>query len=165
MRSTGELSRADLDERPGHAGWPEAIPGAQEYGAHRIELAIAPINDESERPEELERIWEDAFLPLQARWYRDFTGEPSWAGFTLEGEGLVMSAVKPGTGGDTVLRCWNARDIAVEGRWVSGLPIARAARVRADESEIEELPIADDRVVPFLVGSRAIVTIAVSPER
>ena len=44
MRSVGELSRADLAERPGHAGWPEAIPGAQEHGIHRIDLAIAPIS-------------------------------------------------------------------------------------------------------------------------
>ena len=99
IRSTGELSRPGLAERPGHAGWPESIPGAQEHGLHRIDLAIAPITSEKERPEQLERSWEDAFLPLQARWYRDFAGEASWGGFTLEGEGLVMSAVKPGSDG------------------------------------------------------------------
>lgn len=163
-RSIGELSRADLAERPGHAGWPEPIPEAQEPGVHRIELAIMPISGETERPEELEAIWEDAFLPLQARWYRDFTGEAPWAGFTLEGRGLVMSAVKPGPDDSIVLRCWNAREVAVEGRWLSAEPIAKATRIRADESEIEVLTPADPCVVPFLAGPRSIVTIAVSRE-
>jgi hypothetical protein len=42
LRSVGELSRAGLPTRPGHAAWPTATPGAQERGRHRLELAIAP---------------------------------------------------------------------------------------------------------------------------
>jgi alpha-mannosidase len=29
VRAVGELSRNDLPERPGHAGWPAPVPGAQ----------------------------------------------------------------------------------------------------------------------------------------
>lgn len=162
VRSTGELSRADLVERPGHAGWPESIPEAQERGVHRIELAVAPSGMETERPEALERMWEDAFLPVQARWYRDFTGESPWTGLTLEGEGLVMSAVKPGRDGGIVLRCWNSGAVAVEGRWISGTPLTRAARLRGDETEVEELALTGDQVVPFAAAPRSIVTIGIT---
>ena len=75
-----------------------------------------------------------------------------------------MSAVKPGGDGTIVFRCWNAREVAVEGRWLSGEPIAGATRLRADESEIEELTLADPCVVPFQAGPRSIVTIAVRRE-
>jgi mannosylglycerate hydrolase len=73
LRSVGELSRANLAERPGHAGWPAATPLAQEPGSHTIELSLAPAGaDEQARPERLERLWEDQFLPLQAAFLRDF---------------------------------------------------------------------------------------------
>ena len=75
LRSVGELSRANLAERPGHAGWPQATPLAQEPGSHTIELSLAPAGaDERSRPERLERLWEDQFLPLQAAFLRDFAG-------------------------------------------------------------------------------------------
>lgn len=75
LRSVGELSRGNLAERPGHAAWPEATPLAQEPGSHAIELSFAPAGaDEQARPERLERLWEDQFLPLQAAFLRDFAG-------------------------------------------------------------------------------------------
>jgi hypothetical protein len=73
LRSVGELSRADLAERPGHAGWPEPTPLAQEPGRHTIALALAPAaEDDLGNPDRLERLWEDAFLPVQAVFLRDF---------------------------------------------------------------------------------------------
>jgi alpha-mannosidase len=161
VRSTGELSRAGLPERPGHAGWPEAVPLAQEHGLHRIELAVAPIAAASvDRPEELERLWEEAFLPIQSRHYRSYAGTNSAAGFTLEGDGLITSAIKPGPEGMIVLRCWNAREVAVEGAWVSGRSPERAVLMRADETVVQDLPI-DQNVVRFRAGPRGIVTIGV----
>jgi alpha-mannosidase len=161
VRSVGELSRADLPERPGHAGWPEAVPLAQERGTHRIDLAIAPVGASSvDRPEELEQWWEDAFLPVQARHYRAFGGRGIAAGFTLEGDGLITSAIKPGADGMIVLRCWNARETTVEGIWVSGMPLDRAVLMRADETILGELPV-DGTTILFRAAPRAIVTIGV----
>jgi alpha-mannosidase len=75
LRSVGELSRANLAERPGHAAGPEATPLAQEPGTHTIELSFAPAGaEEQARPERLERLWEDQFLPLQAAFLRDCAG-------------------------------------------------------------------------------------------
>jgi alpha-mannosidase len=44
VRSVGELSRARLAARPGHAAWPVATPDAQEPGGHTIELALTPLS-------------------------------------------------------------------------------------------------------------------------
>jgi alpha-mannosidase len=165
VRSVGELSRADLAERPGHAGWPEAVPLAQEHGLHRIDLVITPVGGGSvDRPEELERLWEDAFLPVQSRHYRGFTGTDGAPGLTLEGEGLVASAVKPGPDGMIVLRCWNARETTVEGAWVSAVPMERAVLMRADETVVEELPMVQNSV-RFRATPRAMVTIGVRVRR
>ena len=72
IRAVGELSRSDLPERPGHAAWPLATPLAQELGSHRIELALVPLGDAAAAiPENLERLWEAAMLPLQTRFIRD----------------------------------------------------------------------------------------------
>jgi len=61
LRAVGELSRDDLDERPGHAAWPDATPDAQEPGRHTIRLAVAPIQEF----DGLERLWEETCLPVQ----------------------------------------------------------------------------------------------------
>src|SRR5213082_2909830 len=72
LRSVGELSRADLPTRPGHAGWPTATPLAQCPGQCRIDLALAPVSQtELERGDVLPALWEDAFLPLRGFWLRD----------------------------------------------------------------------------------------------
>ncbi len=163
VRAVGELSRPDLPERPGHAGWPEPVPLAQEDGLHRIDLVIAPWNGAGvEHADAMERTWEDAFLPLQARGYRQFAGGTAAGGFTLQGEGLVFSTLKAGEGDAMILRCWNAREEPVSGRWISAVDLKRAARLRADETEVEELPIQDGRTIPFIAGPRAIVTIGAS---
>ena len=165
VRSVGELSRDSLPERPGHAGWPESVPLAQERGPHRIDLVIAPIGGDSiDRPDLLEKLWEQAFLPLQARHYRAFVGVESAEGFALEGEGLVTSAVKPGPEGMIVLRCWNARETAVDGAWVTAWPVQRAVLMRADETIVEEIGLAQD-IIRFRASPRAMVTIGVLVKR
>ena len=79
-------------------------------------------------------------------------------GFTLEGEGLVATAVKPGAEGLLVLRCWNARETAVEGAWVATVPIERAVLMRADETVLEELAV-ENNTARFRAGPRGLVTI------
>jgi mannosylglycerate hydrolase len=154
LRAVGQLSRADLPTRPGHAGWPTPIPLGQCLGADRLEFALAPATaGHLARPERLHALWEDAFLPVAAWWLRDATGLASigdqWAG--LEGAGLVVSALKPATSGEgLVLRCYNAGSGASSGVWRFGAPRAAAVRVRADEREPRPAPLLDGgRVLPF----------------
>lgn len=165
LRAVGRLSAGDLPTRPGHAGWPTATPLAQSPGADRLQLALLPQhhcgpNDGAR----LAESWEDVFLPLRAVWLRQATRlAPPPGTLTLEGAGLVLSAVKPAVSGrGCVLRCYNATQRPTQGRWRLPFTAASAAMVRADEQEPRAVALEDSgRTVRFAAGPRAIVTVAV----
>ncbi|HEU4647524.1 MAG TPA: glycoside hydrolase family 38 C-terminal domain-containing protein, partial [Gemmatimonadales bacterium] len=187
LRATGELSRGDLPTRPGHAGWPQPVPLAQCLGPDALDVALAPLAGQDERrAERLFMLWEDAFLPLRAAWLpatallaeapqaeaarpemphvevsqsAPLQPAPSDA-VELEGDGLVVSAVKPAdVERGIVLRCVNVSDREVQGRWRFGRPRSRAWRVRADERAATEAPLAEGgRVLPFTAAPRAWVS-------
>jgi alpha-mannosidase len=166
LRSVGELSRADLSTRPGHAGWPMAIPGAQCLGRTRIDLALVPVSAaDVDRGDTLPELWEDAFLPLTGLWLRD-AGKLTLApvDITLEGAGLVFSAIKPAqVGSPTVLRCYNATGRKVAGAWRFGDGVKTAHRVRADEREAVALVLEQrGNTVRFVAEPHQIVTILVT---
>ena len=166
LRSVGDLSRDDLPTRPGHAGWPTPTPEAQCLGRSRIDWALAPVSaGDLERGETLPQLWEDAFLPVQGSWLRDagmLTAAP--ADVTLEGTGLVFSAVKPAQAGSpTVLRCYNATGRKAAGAWRFGDGVRNAHRVRADERESVALVLEQrGHVVRFVAEPHEIVTILVT---
>lgn len=166
LRAVGELSRADLWSRPGHAAWPVPTPGAQCLGRQRIELALAPLTAaDVERGDVLPALWEDVFVPPHATWLRDAVAlDAAPVDVTLEGAGLVYSALKPAqSGGSLVLRCYNATDRQAGGAWRFGDAIKTAHRVRADERESVPLVLENrGRIVRFSAGPHEIVTILVS---
>jgi len=166
LRAVGELSRADLPTRPGHAGWPVSTPLAQCPGRSRVELAIAPISQaELERGDALPSLWEDAFLPLRGFWLRDAVElVPTPVDITLEGSGLVLSAVKPAQqGSPLVLRCYNATDRKAAGAWRFGESVKSAHRVRADERESVALVLEGrGKTVRFVAEPHEVVTILVT---
>lgn len=166
LRSVGQLSRADLATRPGHAAWPVATPLAQCRGTSRVELALAPVSQrELDRGDALPALWEDCFLPLRGFWLRDAVElAPVETEIELEGAGLVLSAVKPAQAGSpTVLRCYNATGRAAAGAWRVAAGIRTAHRVRADERE--SVPLALEgrgNRVRFVAEPYEIVTILVT---
>jgi alpha-mannosidase len=164
LRAVGQLSRGDLVTRPGHAGWPTATPEAQCLGPDRLQLAIAPVDARHMHGGSvLPELWEDVFLPPRAVWLRQATPlRLPELELRLEGAGLVLSAVKPSEEGEAiVVRCYNARPEAVDGRWRFGRGLARAVHLRADERAGTELSLdPDGRSVPFRAGPHAMVTIA-----
>ena len=164
LRCVGQLSRADLSTRPGHAGWPTPTPEAQCRGADRLQLAVVPVGAaDLQAGSALPELWEDVFLPPRALWLRQATSlRPPDLDVRLEGDGLVLSAVKPAAAGGLVLRCYNARAESVEGHWRLGWGATRAEVVRADERGSRTLTLADGgRSIPFRAGPRAIVTVLV----
>ncbi|HEX5964164.1 MAG TPA: glycoside hydrolase family 38 C-terminal domain-containing protein, partial [Gemmatimonadales bacterium] len=120
LRSVGELSRADLPTRPGHAGWPVATPLAQCHGTERLQFGIAPITEtELEGGTAVPELWEDLFLPVRGVWLRQASPlAPAPIDVRLEGYGLVFSGMKPAEQGDgLVLRCYNATARPTAGLW------------------------------------------------
>jgi alpha-mannosidase len=166
LRAIGDLSRGNLPTRPGHAGWPTAIPGAQCIGKTRIDLALVPVSAaELERGDVLPQLWEDAFLPLHSLWLRDATAlAPSPVNIALEGTGLVFSALKPAQiGSPAVLRCYNATGRKVSGAWRFDHGVKTAHRVRADEKEAVALVLEQrGNIVRFVAEPHEIVSIMVT---
>ena len=159
LRSVGELSRGDLSARPGHAGWPTATPEAQCLGQDVLELGLAPVTEaDLAEPERLEQWWEDRFLPPVSTFYRCHadaaSSAPALAPVELIGDGLVLTALKPADDGiGYILRCANARNEAVAGRWRWTRPPERVTRVRADEQPLGELML-EGTELEFEVGAR-----------
>jgi len=166
LRAIGDLSRGDLPTRPGHAGWPTAIPAAQGIGQTRIDLALVPVSAaELDRSDVLPQLWEDAFLPLHPLWLRDASALAlSPVNIALEGTGLVFSALKPAQiGSPMLLRCYNATGRKVSGAWRFGHGVKTAHRVRADEREAVALVLEQrGNIVRFVAEPHEIVSILVT---
>jgi len=166
LRAVGDLSLARLPTRPGHAGWPTAIPGAQCLGTTRIDLALVPVTpSDVERGDALPHLWEEAFLPLLGLWLRDASPlNPLPVDITLEGTGLVFSALKPAQiGSPMVLRCYNATGRKAAGAWRFAQGVKTAHRVRADEREAVALVLEQrGNVVRFVAEPHEIVSILVT---
>ena len=161
LRAVGELSRNDLPERPGHAGWPAPTPAAQCRGPFAAELALMLHGGRTDGViDAIERAADDVLLPLRGTTIRDALSIPAPThGVELHGAGLAFSAMKPAEDGKAlVVRCVNLLDEPVDGTWTFGFPVATAHGARLDETVIEELAV-EGRTVSFCAAPRAAVTI------
>ena len=161
VRAVGALSKVDLPERPGHAGWPADTPLAQSIGPFAAELALALHGPSS--PEQLaaiEQMADDVLLPLVGETLRsNLLGPRTGGGLELVGRGLAFRAACPARAdGWVVLRCVNLRDVAVPGEWRTARAVAEASLARLDETPIAPL-VARDRVIAFEAPPHAIVTV------
>lgn len=162
LRAVGELSRHDLPERPGHAGYPVSTPLAQSMGVFEAGFAVALHGPRTEASVMLaERIASDVLTPCTGTTLRSALDPPGAVhGFELAGEGLAESAMKSsddGTG--VVLRCVNLLDRPVAGAW--RLPHdADAFLTRLDETVLGALDCRDG-LVAFEAPPRAVVSILV----
>ncbi len=162
VRSVGELSRADLPERPGHAGWPAPTPQAQCLGAFSASFALCPHDADSPAVrDEIERLAEDVLLPLVGETRYANLGEcGDHGGLELSGEGLAFSAAAPAQrAGWLVLRCVNRRAHLVSGSWRIARDVQEAWLARLDETPLEMLAIRDEGVILFSAAPFAIVTV------
>jgi len=163
VRAVGELSRNDLPERPGHAGWPVPTPEAQSLGPFAAELAVLPHGArERETVAHVERCADDFLLPLRGTTLRSALSLPHpTRGLELEGEGVAFGAAKESDDGEwLVLRCVNLLERPVDAAWRVGFPISRAVLARLDETPLDELPADGDRA-HFRAGPRGVITVLV----
>jgi alpha-mannosidase len=139
-RAVGELSRRDLPERPGHAGWPCETPLAQSLGPVRARFAwLVTSPDRDTALAQVEAAADDVLVPITGRTWRDVPHTlPPFPGLGLDGDGLAFGACKRSEDGAwLVLRCTNTRSVAVTARWT----LPRAAR-EAMTSRLDETPLA-----------------------
>jgi alpha-mannosidase len=163
VRAVGELSRRDLPERPGHAGWPAPTPGAQSLGPFAARLALLLHGGrDADTIDLIERTADDALLPLEGRTLRSALTIPeARICVELEGKGLAFSTLKESEDAEwTVARCVNLLDETVDGRWRFGAPIRVARLARLDETPLDAV-VPDGATLPFRAPARGVVTILV----
>ncbi|MFI5245153.1 MAG: glycoside hydrolase family 38 C-terminal domain-containing protein, partial [Gemmatimonadales bacterium] len=163
LRAVGELSREDIPERPGHAGWPIPTPEAQCHAPFGADLAVMLHGTRSAATvDAIERAADDILLPLTGVTLRSALRIPdAMQGIALEGEGLAFSCAKESEDGQwLVLRCVNLLNEVHAGSWSIGTPIREAQLARIDETMIETVAL-DGARVNFVAGPRAVVTILV----
>lgn len=160
LRAVGELSRRDLPERPGHAGWPAATPLAQCPGPFAAAFAFMPhgaLTDDTVVA--IEEAAED-FLAPPVAWTLAGHAAPERTvrGVALQGRGLRFEACKESEDAKSlVVRCTNVLDREVEGRWtLDGL--AEAHLCRLDETPLGALAVTEGSVA-FQVAPYAVSTI------
>jgi alpha-mannosidase len=163
VRSVSELSRNDMPERPGHAGWPTHTPEAQCHRPFAAELALLLHDADSAATRDLvERTADDVLLPLTGRSLRSALDLPDPVeGVALEGVGLACSTIKESENHDwLVLRCVNVTEEQQDGAWSVGGAVSEARLGRLDETPLASLPTAGNRI-SFTAPPRAVVTILV----
>ena len=164
LRAVGQLSRNDISERPGHAGWPTPTPGAQCIGPFAAEFAVYLHGPrDSAAIDAIEHVADDVLLPLCGETLRSALAVPSpVVGPALEGQGLAVSAIKQSEGGPwLVLRCVNLTEETVHGLWRLPFTPVAACLARLDETPTEQIRAAASGVA-FVATPRATVTILVT---
>ena len=163
VRAVGELSRATLAERPGHAGWPVPTPDAQCPGPFSGEFAIAwHAGDTPATRAAIVDLVDDVLLPLAGDTQRDLlTLPPPITGVALEGDGLAFSSLKESDDGAYVVaRCVNVTGKQVRGAWVLPHVAATAHEARLDETPIGALSL-DKTRIPIVVPPHGIHTVLI----
>jgi len=164
VRAIGELSRNTLPERPGHAGWPAAIPKAQSLGVFhaRFALHLHPAWSQTVR-DAIETASDAILLPLVADTMRDLRAGPRHIpGPTLSGAALRFSAATLAADGNgIVLRVVNDSAETQQGRWqIPAATRLEFAFARLDETLISAWQLANG-VVDFTSPPRGVVTLRV----
>jgi alpha-mannosidase len=163
VRAVGALSRPDLPERPGHAGWPVDTPAAQSLGPFAAEFAVALHGPDSpDVRDSIEQLTDDVLLPIVGETLRSNLLEPrEVGGIELSGDGLIFSCAKPAQlAGWIVLRCVNRRDVSVWGTWQFPRTIGEAERARLDETREGTVSV-NGKSVTFEAAPKEIVTVLV----
>jgi alpha-mannosidase len=163
VRSVGELSKSDLPERPGHAGWPVATPQAECRGPFAANLAVMFHGArDTQTIDAIERAADDFLVPMIGATLRSALGvADDVVGPELIGAGLAFSAIKESEDGRwLVLRGVNLTNERVVGAWRLPFPVEEARQSRLDESVAAPAPI-EGQDVTFAADPRAIVTVLV----
>jgi alpha-mannosidase len=159
LRCVGWLSRDDYPCRKGHAGPALETPEAQCLGRHVFEYAIVPHAGN----------WQAAYqeahafnAPLRAvsTGVHDGTMPLIQNLVSLQGEGLVLSAVKTAEKGDgLIVRFYNILGRAVVACLQTYQPLQSARLVNLAEEELRELTLDGPGLLRVVANTRQIVSV------
>jgi alpha-mannosidase len=163
VRSVGWLSRYDLQTRPVPAGPAVEAPGAQTLGAVEASVSLlarsAPA-DTARRTRDAEAgLWGVLGGPEPRL-------EPGRPLLRLEGDGVVLSALKPADDGEgLVTRVLNPTDQTARARIHLGFAVGAVEGVRLDElpDDRVELAATDGGLVTVEVPARSLRSIRLRP--
>lgn len=166
VRAIGALSRADLPERPGHAGWPSPTPAAQSLGGFSARVGLMLHGNEAGTAQRVSRAADAMLLPLRGETWRDLdlaNTAAAVAGPELHGAGLEASAVTLAQRSNAIiLRAVNLTADAVQGHWT--LPHDGpwlVTRCRLDETPLDAQATSGARL-DFAAGPREVVTLLIA---
>lgn len=160
LRSVGDLSRNDLPERPGHAGWPVSTPLAQNPGPFEAHIAVMLHGSLTiDTIDAIEHAADDFLVPLSGETlpYQALS-ELDSTELTLSGRSLRFECCKEAEDGSgaVVVRCTNLAASTSKGTW--SLPGVKHAHLcRLDETPLGALRVQGGSVEfeaqPFAVVS------------
>jgi alpha-mannosidase len=157
LRGVGELSRSDLPERPGHAGYPSPVPRAQCEGPFQAMFALLPHGaDHPGTHGEIESVADDVLLPPGASPLRAAAGTRA-EGLCVEGEGIRWLGTRPGElAGSLRVRLANVT-AHTQHAVLTLAGVDGARRLRLDDTPIGVLPVKENRVrcaiAPYAVAT------------
>jgi len=166
LRSVSHLSKDTNGERSYCNAGPEyATPLAQEIGTHEIEYALYFHEGDYIKGESVKVCDEFYAKPrcVQGNKY-DGTLSPSGSYININGDGLVISAVKRAEEeGKWIIRVYNSLDKTVKGSVSTIKKIVKAYKTNLNEKQEYELELADNAAL-ITVGAYQIYTIAIKFE-
>ena len=168
LRAIGELSRADLPERPGHAGWPHHIPQAQCPGPFAARVGLMLHGSWTDETHAMVEDTADRVLsPLVGESWRDLGGNSrTLAGPALCGTGVRVSAIGLNEDGTAlVLRAVNVSARATHGQWTLP-PVCtwRWRRCRLDGTPLSPWAFTGNEIA-FEARPREVVTVQVERDQ
>jgi len=161
VRAVGDLSKSDLPERPGHAGWPAPTPLAQCRGPFAASLGVMLHGPRGATTvDAIEHTADDFLVPISGVTLRSALRVSDDAvGPELIGAGLAFSTIKESEDSRwLVLRCVNLTDEPVSGAWRLPFTIEEARLSRLDETPGDSAPFVG-QTTSFTAEPRGIVTI------
>jgi mannosylglycerate hydrolase len=158
LRAVGWRSRGDLRARTSPAGTPLAVPDAQCLREMQADYALRllPADD----PAALLRAGQLYSAPLQAFAYETHPPVPVQSYLTVEGDGLVMTALKPPqTGAGWIIRLLNPTTQAVEARLHTASALQTAQIVSMAEERRSDLEIEGGKSVKVTVRPQQVLSL------
>lgn len=160
LRSVGWLSRSDLFNRRGHAGPGLATPGAYELNTTlSTRLRLIPHDGHSEKARDLAYGFQTELAPVVSKMHAGLL-KSSGSMIVADHPDFHITAIKEAEDQEGyVVRGVNLSDETIEVNLQSLLLANRAARVKLDESFVEDLALTKDGAVKFEAKAKEIVTV------